>query len=370
MDGLRACAFLLVFLFHTWEFAGAPDIPLVAAIVSQNTRPDFFVALTGFVLFLPFARFSSRLAAFDIRIYLRRRLRRIVVPYYVALVVAVAMPQVLVALMRLLGQRADWQPGPSWGDWATHLSFTHIFFAEFWDGINGSLWTMSLEMQLYLIFPVVLWAYVRWGTRGLAGGLALSVAYRLLAGLAVDGSGFPMEFLVGANGLGRLGQFMAGIATALLVFRLPERESWRRPWVLVPIMATAYAVAVSPLASWSFTSIRELGLGMAFGSLIALVLTSPSWGRFASWRPLTWLGYRAYSLFLLHQPTMWYFSEMATKFLHIENGVAKLLLLWTAGLGVLVVLTLPFFMWVEKPCIAWSKRARLTSDPAQASIAT
>ena len=52
IDGLRALAFLAVFAFHTWEFAGRPYVPAISAIVGQNVRPDFFVVLTGFVLYL------------------------------------------------------------------------------------------------------------------------------------------------------------------------------------------------------------------------------------------------------------------------------------------------------------------------------
>ena len=47
IDGLRALAFLLVFAFHSWQFAGAPDIPVISTVVAQNIRPDFFVVLTG-----------------------------------------------------------------------------------------------------------------------------------------------------------------------------------------------------------------------------------------------------------------------------------------------------------------------------------
>ena len=86
VDGLRAIAFLAVFAFHTWEFAGRPEIPVLSAVVSQNIRPDFFVVLTGFVLFLPFARRPERMDQFQTRAYLWRRMRRIVIPYYVALV--------------------------------------------------------------------------------------------------------------------------------------------------------------------------------------------------------------------------------------------------------------------------------------------
>ena len=113
VDGLRAVAFLAVFAFHTWEFAGRPEIPVLSSVVSQNIRPDFFVVLTGFVLFLPFARRPERMDEFQTRSYLWRRMRRIMIPYYVALAYAVLLPQLLVVVMRLFGREASWQPMPS-----------------------------------------------------------------------------------------------------------------------------------------------------------------------------------------------------------------------------------------------------------------
>ena len=106
VDGLRAVAFLAVFAFHTWEFAGRPEIPVLSSVVSQNIRPDFFVVLTGFVLFLPFARRPERMDEFQTRTYLWRRMRRMVIPYYVALVVRrapAAAPRGAHALVRSRG---------------------------------------------------------------------------------------------------------------------------------------------------------------------------------------------------------------------------------------------------------------------------
>lgn len=193
---MRALAFLLVFAFHSWEFAGRPFVPIVSGVVSQNTRPDFFVVLTGFVLFLPFARDPDRARSFVPSLYLKRRMRRIVLPYYAALAFAILLPQTLVVFMWVLGREASWQDVPSLPDILTHLTFTHLFFPDHWAGINGSLWTMSLEMQLYLLFPVLVILYERYGNRAIVGALAVSIGYRIAVGICVGGPrvsrGFPL----------------------------------------------------------------------------------------------------------------------------------------------------------------------------------
>lgn len=358
VDGLRALAFSLVFAYHTWEFAGEPNIPALTPVVAQNTRPDFFVVLTGFVLTLPFALRPERLSVFTSRPYLGRRLRRIVLPYYAALLFAVLLPEVLVVVVRFFGYRASWQAWPSLVDWAWHLGFLQVFSAAHWADINGSLWTMSLEMQLYLLFPVVLLVARRWAVRGVVVALALSLIYRLVAGAVVTGHGFPAEFLVGANGLGRLPELLAGMGCAALVLRPGTGWSRRTALALALLMVVGYAVGISPLARVPWLAVREIGLGLAFAALIAVVVIVPAVGVVFAYRPVAWVGYRSYSLFLVHQPLMWFFSAFLVKMLGVHRGVGLLALLWTTGLVVTGVVGWLFFRLVEEPCITWAKRTR------------
>ncbi|MGN6219633.1 MAG: acyltransferase family protein [Microbacterium sp.] len=366
IDGLRALAFLLVFAFHSWQFAGAPDIPVVSTVIAQNIRPDFFVVLTGFVLFLPFARDPSRLGRFSTGPYLKRRLRRIVLPYYVALAYAILLPQALVVLMKALGRDASWQPWPSIGDLLSHLTFTHMFFPQYWSTINGSLWTMALEMQLYLIFPLVMLAAARWGLRAVFGAIVVSVLFRIGVDIFVGDAEFSVVFLWAASGLGRLTEFSFGMLAAVAGFRVAGRM--RRPHVIavLAVMVVAYLVATEPFFRGTVLPIRDLGLSMLFGGLIVLVLTVRPIAALFAWRPISWLGYRSYSLFLIHQPTLWYLSEFLQKFTHVPEGAGLLALLWTVGFAVVLGVGQALFVTVERPCIAWAKQVPSSRAPAGA----
>lgn len=107
---------------------GKPADPFVADVIGANTRPDFFVVLTGLALHLPFAMDESRHSRFRTRPYLRRRLRRIVLPYYAALVFALLLPLALKLGYRVLGRAPNAEPFPAVGDLLAHLTFTHLFF--------------------------------------------------------------------------------------------------------------------------------------------------------------------------------------------------------------------------------------------------
>jgi peptidoglycan/LPS O-acetylase OafA/YrhL len=364
IDGLRALAFLLVFAFHSWQFAGSPDIPVVSTVVSQNIRPDFFVVLTGFVLFLPFARDPSRVGRFAARPYLKRRLRRIVLPYYAALAYAILLPQTLVVLMKVLGREASWQPWPSAGDVLSHLTFTHMFFPQYWSSINGSLWTMALEMQLYLLFPLVMLAAARWGLRAIFAAIVVSVLFRICVDLAVGDAEFSVVFIWAASGLGRLSEFACGMLAAVVGFRVAGRVRPPHALAVVAVMVAAYVVATEPFFRGTVLPVRDFGLSVLFGGLIVLVLTVRPVAAVFAWRPVSWLGYRSYSLFLIHQPTLWYTSEFLQKFLGVPEGPLLLVLLWTVGFGAVLGIGLVLFVTVERPCITWAKRVPSSRAPA------
>jgi peptidoglycan/LPS O-acetylase OafA/YrhL len=363
VDGLRALAFLLVFLFHSWEFAGRPRVPLVTDIVAQNTRPDLFVVLTGFALYLPFALDPSRHERFRAGTYLERRVKRIVLPYYAALALALALPYLLKLVYRVLGSTPEPQQPPAVGDVVSHLTFTHMFFPDYWAGINGSLWTMSLEMQLYLLFPLLVWGVARWGLRALLPAAVAAVAWHVVSPFQGQ---FPEDFLWGATAIGRLTEFMAGMVAGVVVIRHRARLTPPVLAILATVFVVGYAVATGALGGSPFP-FREVGLSLSFGALIILAIgVSPVERVFGS-APVARTGYMAYSLFLVHQPVVYYVSEGLERVVGVPEGHLQLLLLWTVGLAAVGAVGWVFFRWVEEPCIRWSKRA---GRPATASGAT
>lgn len=354
VDGLRALAFTLVFLFHSWEFSGRPRVPVITDIVAQNTRPDLFVVLTGFALYLPFAIDPGRHERFRTGNYLERRVKRIVLPYYAALALAIALPYVLKFMYSVVGRSTSTTVPPDIGDVISHLTFTHMFFPQYWAGINGSLWTMSLEMQLYLLFPLLILAVARWGVRAMVPLALASVSWHLLS--PFDGQ-WPHNFLWGATAVGRLTEFMAGMLAATLVMRHRKLLTGRWLALAATLFLAGYAVAVN-LADSTSLPLRELGLSLAFGALIVLAIAVPPVERFFGSGPVSRLGYMAYSMFLVHQPIAWYMSEALTKVLGLGDGLTKLVVMWTLGFGAVLVVGGVFFVLVEEPCIRWSKAVK------------
>ncbi len=358
VDGVRAVGFLLVFGYHTWLYGGAPDLGAISAVVAQNTRPDFFVVVTGFVLFLPLVRQPGHVAGLDTRRYLVRRLRRIVPPYWAALAFAVLFPQALAVAGRLVGMTPADRQWPTWPDLLSHLSFTHLFFTDYWASINGSLWTMSLEMQLYLLFPLLVLAWHRWGWPALGAALLGWAVYRAAVIAWVPDTGFPSRFLWEAQAPGRLVELLGGMASAVLVTRGLRRPQPRLAAAYLLLAVGGYLVAVSPAAHT--TPLREAALAVAFGALVAGVLGSRRARRVFSSRPMARMGLMSYSLFLVHEPVAWYLSELLRRAGGVTDPTVRVLLLWSAGLIVTVSVGWVFFHLVEVPSLRW---ARATASP-------
>ena len=158
LHGFRAIMVLLVANFHIWQQGWLWQIFQIGPItldVDYVTRSSYIfvdgmILLSGFLLFLPYARAMEepyplpKAGTF----YLTRLAR--IVPSYVAsvllMLVLVAIPQNLFYSKQALHL-----------DLWSHLTFTHTFFYQpyQYSQLNGVLWTVVIEMQMYLLFPLI-----------------------------------------------------------------------------------------------------------------------------------------------------------------------------------------------------------------------
>jgi peptidoglycan/LPS O-acetylase OafA/YrhL len=185
IDGVRALAVLLVFAFHAHAFAGAPDLSVFGGVhltpwLSRGfLGAQLFFVLSGFLLMLPWAKahyYQKRSPS--IGDFLGRRLLRIVPAYYVHLAVLF-----LTLVPAVHSYHFLLSPDGRWNILA-HLSLTQFLFPSTATGagINGALWTLSIEAQFYLLLPLVARLFLgrRW-LIGLLLALTVSMLWRYLS---------------------------------------------------------------------------------------------------------------------------------------------------------------------------------------------
>ena len=152
-DFLRVCSVGLVAWFHIWQqswlnpnlYIGNTMVNFYPLVACGYMFVDLMLLLSGFLLMLGYL--SGRVKSWK-DFYIARAAR--ILPSYL-----LCIGVVLFAFALPGGEH--WNAEHLWKDILTHLSFTHNFFYETYIGtrLNAALWTLAVEVQFYLIFPLI-----------------------------------------------------------------------------------------------------------------------------------------------------------------------------------------------------------------------
>lgn len=340
VDSLRAVAALAVVVCHInayWPSLNLPGkLPQLAELGAHGV--DLFIVISGFCLTLPL--FKSGLTMRTGEFYGRRALR-ILPAYYVSLAVAAVLAMLPATYSLTVVQRA------TFGDLATHLTLAQTWFPDRIGTINGSLWSVSLEAQLYLVFPLVLVALRRWGFLPVfLAALVISIGWEALAYSHTLRAFAPV---IGDNHVlpDRLVQFCGGALCAALLARrrIPSRPiliGVCLAFVAVGIVLNTVVVSIGSSTVW------------AIASMALVLLVTGRVGEALSRTPLHPLGRVSYSFYLMHQPILlllavpvalmggsWWVQALI-------GGIVAIAACW----GVAIVM----YRLVEDPSHRWSRR--------------
>jgi peptidoglycan/LPS O-acetylase OafA/YrhL len=300
-------------------------------------------------------------------------MRRIFPPYLGSIIYASLLPNFFVCLFKLVHLHARWQHFPTLTQYLTHLTFTHTLFPNTWDGIQGSYWSLALEAQLYVAFPLVVWAFRRVGISVLIPMVGASLVYRMIGGAVLRDAEWRTRFLFSVTFLGRWMEFAAGMLAAWIVAQRRDRPiSALAGTMLCAAAVAAYSLGVSSrlVPDLGLFPLKEVLLSFAFAATAAAMCVSRTpLRRLLENRLLVFLGLISYSIFLLHQTTMYYFGELLKKVLHLGQG-ARFTLLVTVGFAITVAVSYVFFIIFERPFLsAGEGRARTAQAPRPADSA-
>ena len=155
IDGLRFVAIAWVVLMHIYaalEDHGAVPAPYVLDSDLPKRGVELFFAISGFILGVPFA--SARLLnaeKVNLKRYFLRRLTRLEPPYILSLFVWAA---------------SQWVTAHrSFSSMLPHLLASCVYlhnltFGGFKGAVNGVAWSLEIEIQFYLLAPVLAWMFV------------------------------------------------------------------------------------------------------------------------------------------------------------------------------------------------------------------
>lgn len=300
ISGLRGAAALAVVAFHANLLR--PAHTQLGELASVGwIGVDFFFVLSAYLLGRPLIEAALRGdPPVHYARFVARRWLRIGPPFYIAIVVAIA----------VASQWSYARTHP--GDLLLHLLYLHNATPSTFYSFNIVFWTLAVEFQFYLALPVLarLFALPRWPLVLLAC-LAVSVGW--LSWTYSPVNAFHNIWLHGQL-IAFLGHFALGLAIARLraervkLGAVPGLKLGPVAFVLVAGPLALYLPSHGPL-TWPGTFLGYVFLRLlvasGFTSMI-LWATEPRSlaGRVLATEPLVTVGEASYSLYLMHLPVL------------------------------------------------------------------
>lgn len=244
LDGLRGLAALIVFLYHVareidWRLEGG-ELPAIILSMGKfmpygRIAVAIFIVLSGYCLMLPIAKSNGDRISGGLFNYFKRRARRILPPYYIAILFSLLLFAVIPAsLSSSAGLHwQDAQPAFTPGVILSHLLLIHNLKHEWIYKIDGVMWTIAAEWQIYFFFPFLLLPVWK------RFGLFVTIVIAFVVGLTPHLSDRYLDhgYLKGAAPW-YLGLFALGMAGAVIGFSSRSNAIFLRrqlPWHLIGI---------------------------------------------------------------------------------------------------------------------------------------
>ena len=355
LDGLRALAVTAVVVFHLRE----------TGLTGGFLGVDTFFVLSGFLITTLLVLEWRRTQAIELVAFWGRRARRLL-PALIAVLVAVGIFAHFEVPTTELGRlRWDGIAGlfyvANWRFVASQQSYFDLFGAA---SPFRHLWSLAIEEQFYLVWPLVSMACLGLGRGRLrvlatvaAIGTAVSVA--LMAGLfnADD----PSRAYYGTDTHAH--PILIGVLLALVLVSRPTlSRGAQRALNAGGVAALAAIVAAFAFAHADSAALYHggsLAFAVAVAVLIASIMRAPNGAvaRMLCFRPFVMLGLISYGVYLWHWPIIVYATEARVGL----SGAA----LDAVRLGLTLAFALASYFLLERPIrVRWRAQMRWPLAPA------
>lgn len=348
LDGLRALLAVFVVVHHAYltvwseyrsplKFAGIPRSPFLYG----HWAVTVFIVISGFCLMLPVVRNGLTLKGGAL-VFLQRRAHRILPTYYAALILSTLLCFTLIR--QKTGTHWDVSIPVTIRGLLVHLVLLHNLTKDV-SQINHAFWSIAVECQIYLLFPLFVLLWRRVGARTTLFTTAL-----ISAALALSTNGLFLHGMV----FQYWAQFAFGALAAYIVY---GNSRWQKVithpvWQIGPIVLVLCLYLFVNRRSSLPPDWTDWVIGSSSAALIASMAASPRslLTRIASLPPLVWIGTFSYSIYLIHAPLLQVVWQYLLRPLR-QSDTTTFILLAIPGTLVILALSYLFYLPFERPFV-------------------
>ena len=325
-DHLRLFLALGVFFFHTSELTQIQDFQFFKTFISPAVSVHLFFVISGFLIFMSYENSSS------LKSYLSKRLRRIA-PAYIAIIMLLFL---FLSILSTLPVQEYFTSSESWKYLFLNLftlnflqtSLPGVFSDNYIQAVDGSLWTIKVEVAFYLSVPIIAYFH-RWikPTILLSAIFIFSALYHSIIGALAHEYQSNLFLMLQHQLPGQMLFFTAG---ALLYYQFTYFQKFRHLLftIAVIIFIGQHYISSYPLYAFSLSVI-----------IIYLATSIPYLGAISKHGDLS------YGIYIWHFPLIQLFITTGLFVTHIWFSFILLFIL---------VITLAWLSWhfIEKPFLS------------------
>lgn len=300
----------------------------------MNVGVQIFFVLSGFIVALPFAK---RTGTPSLSSYLLRRATRIEPPYLATLVLFF-----VAKVVTNRGSVAELLP-----HFASSATYTHNLLYGAPSEINFVAWSLEIEIQFYLLAPLLAKAYQIRSDGGRAL-LALTLAFAVgLLSRHLESS--PRTEL---SLLGQFHYFLAGMIVADAASLLGDSSPARADFVGF----LGWSVVIGHLLN-AFPAPSEL-LASAIGCGLFGVLRGRFLRHLFSYQLVSVIGGMCYSIYLVHNYVIAGVGQLIGPHVHDLSFGTRFWVQLVVITPPVTLVSLAVFRWIEQPCMdpAWPSK--------------